>query len=74
MINLKSQGPGSDARFRAAGLPEQPGGWQPGRGRAQSHTRPDPCSRWPGLGEARLDTGLCTLRLDRTQAAGSRPG
>lgn len=71
MINLNSQGPGSDARFQAAWsyLRSLADGSR-SAARAQSHRTPILAADGQALGEARLDTSLCTLRLDRTQAAG----
>jgi ParB family transcriptional regulator, chromosome partitioning protein len=71
MINLKSQGPGSDARFQAAWayLSSLADGSR-AAARAQSQRTPILATDGQPLGEVRLDTGLCILRLDRTQAAG----
>ena len=71
MINLTSQGPGSDARFQAAWayLSSLADGSR-SAARAKSHRAPILAADGQPLGEARLDTSLCTLRLDRRQAAG----
>lgn len=71
MINLNSQGPGSDARFQAAWayLTSLAHGHR-AAARANSQRAPILAADGQTLGEVRIDTGLCTLRLDRTQAAG----
>ena len=71
MINLNSQGPGSDARFQAAwaylsSLADGRRASPP----AKPQRTPILAADGQALGEVRLDAALCTLRLERAQSAG----